>query len=97
MRPTLVGTKNLYENGPNPFYFYFFQSCGNENGPDFYSQVRLKQHIGEVRSKIYNPERELNRILKFQHEIDYGLKAFQDWQPQFYPIVAFVYMHGHHI
>ena len=33
-------TKNLYENGPNPFFF-FFQSYGDENGPDPYSQIRL--------------------------------------------------------
>ena len=38
-----MGTKNLYENGPNPFFFnsFFFQSYGNENGPDSYSQIRL--------------------------------------------------------
>ena len=24
VRPTLMGTKNLYENGPNPFFFRFF-------------------------------------------------------------------------
>ena len=42
VRPTLMGTKNLYENGPNPFFvFCFFQSYGNENGPDSYSQIRL--------------------------------------------------------
>ena len=30
-------TKNLYENEPNPFFcFLFFQSYGNENGPDSY-------------------------------------------------------------
>ena len=29
-----------YENGPNPF-FLFFQSYGNENGPDSYSQIPL--------------------------------------------------------
>ena len=39
-RPTLMGTKKLYENGPNPFFF-FFQSYGNEIGPDSYSQIRL--------------------------------------------------------
>ena len=38
--PTLMGTKNLYENGPDPF-FLFFRSYGNENGPDSYSQIRL--------------------------------------------------------
>ena len=36
-----MGTKKLYENGPNPF-FCFFQSYGNENGPDSYSQIRLR-------------------------------------------------------
>ena len=42
VRPTLMGTKNVYENGPNPFFFFlFFQSYGNENGPDSYSQIRL--------------------------------------------------------
>ena len=30
-------------------------------------------------------------IVEFENEIDYGLKALQDWQPQFFPIVAFVY------
>ena len=34
-----MGTKNLYENGLNPFVF--FQSYVNENGPDSYSQIRL--------------------------------------------------------
>ena len=36
-----MGTKNLYENGPHSFFFVFFQSYGNENGPDSYSQIRL--------------------------------------------------------
>ena len=40
-----MGTKNLYENGPNPFFFFnfflFVQSYGNENGPDSCSQIRL--------------------------------------------------------
>ena len=37
-----MGTKNLYENRPNPFFVYVvFQSYGNENGPDSYSQIRL--------------------------------------------------------
>ena len=33
MKPTLVGTKNLYENGPNPFFFIRdpkFGQAGNE-------------------------------------------------------------------
>ena len=37
LRPTLMGTKNLYENGPNLFFLYFllfFQSYGNESSPD---------------------------------------------------------------
>ena len=34
-----MGMKNLYENGPNPLFV--FQSYGNENGPDLYSQIRL--------------------------------------------------------
>ena len=38
---------------------------------------RSKQHIGEVRSKIYNSERGFYRILEFGNEIDYGVKAFQ--------------------
>ena len=33
LRPTLMGTKNLYENGPNLFFFRFLQSFRNENGP----------------------------------------------------------------
>ena len=42
-RPTLTRTKNLYENGPNPFFFFFFQSYGNDTGPDSYSsQIRLR-------------------------------------------------------
>ena len=41
VRPTLMETKNLYENGPNPFFVRFFRSYGNENGPDSYSQIRL--------------------------------------------------------
>ena len=24
LRPTLMGTKNLYENGADPFFFFFF-------------------------------------------------------------------------
>ena len=35
-----MGTKNLYENGPDPFFF-FFRSYENENGPDSYGQIRL--------------------------------------------------------
>ena len=27
-RPTLMGTKNLYENGPDPFFFVFFDLMG---------------------------------------------------------------------
>ena len=34
-------TKNLYENGPNPFFSGFFQSYEYENGPDSYDQIRL--------------------------------------------------------
>ena len=41
LRPTLIHTKNLYENGPNPFFIVFFQSYGYENGPDSYGQIRL--------------------------------------------------------
>ena len=41
LRPTLMGTKNLDEIGPNPFFPVFFQSYGNDNGPDSYSQIRL--------------------------------------------------------
>ena len=36
-----MGAKNLYENGPDPFFFVFFRSYGNENGPDSYSLIRL--------------------------------------------------------
>ena len=28
LRPALMGTKNLYENGPNPFFFVFFDLMG---------------------------------------------------------------------
>ena len=28
VRPTLMGTENLYENGPNPFFFVFFNLMG---------------------------------------------------------------------
>ena len=38
-RPTLMGTKNFYENGPNPFFFS--RSYGNENGLDSYSRIHL--------------------------------------------------------
>ena len=31
-----MGTKNLYKNGSNPFFF--FQSHGNGNGPESSSQ-----------------------------------------------------------
>ena len=42
IRPTLMGTKNLHENGPNPFFFFFFSILWeNKNGPDSYSQIRL--------------------------------------------------------
>ena len=40
-RPTLMGTKNLYENGLKFFFLLFFRFYGNENGPDSYSQIRL--------------------------------------------------------
>ena len=40
-RPTLMGTKNLYENGLIFFSSFFFRFYGNENGPDSYSQIRL--------------------------------------------------------
>ena len=37
-----MGTINLYENGPNPFFSGFSNLFyGNENGPDSYSQIRL--------------------------------------------------------
>ena len=36
-----MGMKNLYENGPDPFFLFFFRSYGNENGPDSYDQIRL--------------------------------------------------------
>ena len=36
-----------------------------------------QQHIGEVRSKIQNSEREFCRIPEFGNEIDYGVKTFQ--------------------
>ena len=36
-----MGTKNLYENGLNPFVFLFFQSYGNDCGPDSYIRIRL--------------------------------------------------------
>ena len=28
LRPTLMHTKNLYENGPNPFFSFFFNLMG---------------------------------------------------------------------
>ena len=34
-----MGTNNLYENGPNPFFF--FSILGEREGPDSYSQIRL--------------------------------------------------------
>ena len=40
-RPTLMHTKNLYENGPNPFFSGFFNFYGYENGPNSYGQIRL--------------------------------------------------------
>ena len=33
LRPTLIGTKNLYENGPNPFFY---------SGPKIKNMVRVK-------------------------------------------------------
>ena len=35
-RPTLVGTKNLYENGPNPFFY---------SGPKIWSESNLWQRF----------------------------------------------------
>ena len=48
-----MGTKNLYENGPNPFFF--FQSHGNENGPDSYSQIRLSVSLQDYK-RIWFPD-----------------------------------------
>ena len=28
VRPALMGTKNLYENGPDPFFLFFFDLMG---------------------------------------------------------------------
>ena len=39
-----MGTKNLDENSPNPFFvfFAFFQSAyGNESGPDLFREICL--------------------------------------------------------
>ena len=42
IRTALIGAKNLYENGSNPFFCCCcFQSYGNENGPDSSSQIHL--------------------------------------------------------
>ena len=47
----LLHERNTYlcENGPNLFLFLFFQSYGNENGPDSYSHIHLS-----VRNNITN-------------------------------------------
>ena len=44
-----MGTKNLHENGPHPFFF-FFQSCGNENGPDSYSQNPFERFLTRLQT-----------------------------------------------
>ena len=55
-RPTLMGTKNIYENGPNPFFlFCFFQSYGNENDPDSYNQIRLSVSYKDYK-RIWCPD-----------------------------------------
>ena len=42
VRPTLMGTKNLYfENGPNPFLFLFFSILWEREWSRFVSQIRL--------------------------------------------------------
>ena len=52
VRPTLMETKNLYENGPNPFLFCFFQSYGNENGPDSYSQNPFERFVTSLQTDL---------------------------------------------
>ena len=56
IRPALImGTKNLYEKGPNPVFFGFFQSSGNENGPDSYIQIRLSVSYQDYK-RIWCPD-----------------------------------------
>ena len=56
LRPTLMGTKNLYKNGPNPFFFVFFQSYGNKNSPNSYnSQIRLSVSLQDYK-QIWCPD-----------------------------------------
>ena len=46
-----MGTKNLYENGLDPF-FCFFRSNGNENGPDSYSQIRFERFVARLQTDL---------------------------------------------
>ena len=46
-----MGTKNLYENGPNSFFF-FFQSYGSENGPESYSQIRFERFVTGLQTDL---------------------------------------------
>ena len=58
-------TKNLYENGPNPFFLFFFKSYGYENGPDSYGQIRLSFSLqGYKRIWCPNPFAPVIRICK---------------------------------
>ena len=47
--PTLMGTKNLYENGPNPFFSGFFILMGTRM-----VQIRIAKDVGAFRNKTIN-------------------------------------------
>ena len=40
LRPALMGTKNLYENGPDPFFLFFFDLMGTRM-----VQVRIAKSV----------------------------------------------------
>ena len=48
-RATLMGTKNLYENGANPFFFGFLNLMGTRM-----IQIRIGKSVRAFRNKITN-------------------------------------------
>ena len=49
IRPTLMRTKNLHENGPNPFFFASFNLMGTRM-----IQIRIAKSVGAFRNKTTN-------------------------------------------
>ena len=59
-----MGTKNLCENGPSPFFLGFFQSYGNGNDPDSYREIRLSEitNIFVAQIRLHQQYKTANRF-----------------------------------